>query len=304
MDGQIELGADCLTTLPAGFPFGHQFHHTDSLGTTATADVAEHLDIADGAIDFDDEGDEHFALNLIEFCLVGIMKIALDEGNERVCASRKLGVFFYHHKDLFFLFNLFEHRRYTTEVDRRDSCSFEGGDFMSYGIVGDSFGHGDRLLDGCLLAVLVDNLFVDGDEGGVVGHEVVFEAEFQYLLGSGVLVVGIFTSKIAEVFDALASPEVAQGSVGGVGLEAGEVVGLLEGFATHLAGEGDGALRFAIVFAEDEDGTLGHHVGYGGWLDVVSLEGAGIELYMSKDRGVDVLAEALGLGGQQRRSLW
>ena len=111
------------------------------------------------------------------------------------------------------------------------------------------------------------------------------------------MVVGIFTSKIAEVFDALASPEVAQSGVGRVGLEAGEVVGLLEGFAAHFAGEGDGALGFAIVFAEDEDGTLGHHVGHRGRLDVVSLEGARVELYMSKDRGVDVLAEALGLGG-------
>ena len=48
---------------------------------------------------------------------------------------------------------------------------------MTYGIVRDPFGHGDRLLDGGLLAILVDDLFVDGDKRGVLRHEVVFETQ-------------------------------------------------------------------------------------------------------------------------------
>ena len=167
---------------------------------------------------------------------------------------------------------------------------------MADGIVRHPLGQGQGLLDGGLLAVFVDDLFVDGDEGGVVGHEVVFEAQFEYLLGGGVLVVVIIFGQIGEIFDALAGPEVAQGGVRRVGLEAREVVGLAEGFAAHLAGEGDGALGFALVFAEDEDGALGHHVGHGEGLDVVGLEGAGVELDAGEDGGADILAETLGLG--------
>ena len=148
-----------------------------------------------------------------------------------------------------------------------------------------------------MLAILVDNLFVDGDKGGVLSHEIVFETQFKNLLGDGVLVIIIIVFvQIGEIFDALASPKVTQGGVGRVSLEIGKVVSLPEGFATHFTGEGDGALRFAFVFAKNENGTFGHHVGHRDRLDVVSLEFARIELDTGKDWGVDILAETLGLG--------
>ena len=51
-----------------------------------------------------------------------------------------------------------------------------------------------------------------------------------------------------------------------------------------------------MIFAEDKDGTLGHHVGHCRRLNIVSLEFARIKLNPCEYWGIDVGAETFGLG--------
>ena len=96
-------------TLFAGFPFRHAFNDSDSFFVAAATYTAEHLYVRDVSVRFDNELDEHLALDITFAGHHRIFDVLCDIFEEFSCAAREFRHLFYYLENLglydLFLFN-------------------------------------------------------------------------------------------------------------------------------------------------------------------------------------------------------